>query len=189
MVAGRSLLAHAQAVNLPFASVPVIRLNLVMKSFRRFIASSFLIALGAISFQGCETMQEQAQERAAMNEAIRAEVPGNYFIGRRMYKEDYKMWGWVREPGQPWSTAKYVMFNEQQVLAPDRQKNDIGFDNNFEYRLTGYYSGQKVYEPASDRYYPEFVLTGYELRSTTPPMIYASKDELDPKIRLLEPPQ
>ncbi len=51
------------------------------------------------------------------------------------------------------------MFNEQKVLAPDRQQGRLGTDNNFEYRLTGYFSGDTVYEPASDGFYPEFVLT------------------------------
>jgi hypothetical protein len=94
----------------------------------------------------------------------------------------------VRQPGQPWKTAKLVMLNEQKVLAPDRQQGDIGVDSNYEYRLTGYYSGDKVYEPASDTIYPEFVLTGYEVRSTNPPLIYSERREADPAVRILAPP-
>lgn len=135
---------------------------------------------------GCQTPQQQ--EAAALREAILAEPPGDYFVGRRMYKKDYKMWGWVREPRKPWRTAKLVMLNEQKVLAPDRAQNRIGSDNNYEYRLRGYFSGDQVYEPASDGFYPEFVLEGYELLSTHPPNIYAQRRQNDPSVRLLQPP-
>jgi len=159
-----------------------------MTALRRFVLVVFtLVLVGA--FSGCETMQsDDAIRRAAMNEAIRNEAPGNYFIGRRFYKVDYKMWGWVRQPGQPWSTAKLVMLNEQKVLAPDRQQGKLGTDNNYEYRLEGYFSGERVYEPASDTIYPEFVLTGYEVRSTTPPLIFSQSREADPQVRILAPP-
>lgn len=160
-----------------------------MKSFRRFLPGLLLVASFA-AFQGCETMSsEEIARREAMNAAIRAEAPGNYFVGRRMYKKDYKMWGWIRQPGQPWSTAKLVMLNEQKTLAPDRQQNQIGADNNFEYRLDGYFSGQTVYEPASDGFYPEFVLTRSEIRSTNPPNIYVTADQQKPEIRILVPPR
>jgi hypothetical protein len=159
-----------------------------MTALRRFAFIVFtLVLVGA--FSGCETMpSDDAMRRAAMNEAIRNEAPGNYFIGRRFYKVDYKMWGWVRQPGQPWSTAKLVMLNEQKVLAPDRQQGKLGTDNNVEYRLEGYFSGESVYEPASDTIYPEFVLTGYEVRATNPPLIFSTAREADPEVRILAPP-
>lgn len=161
-----------------------------MKSFRQLLPGLLLAAL-LTAFQGCETTSssEEAARREAMNAAIRAEVPGNYFVGRRMYKKDYKVWGWVRQPGQPWSTAKLVMLNEQKVLAPDRQRGQIGADNLFEYRLEGYFSGQTVYEPASDGFYPEFVLTNYEVRSTNPPNIYVTPQQQQPEVRILAPPR
>mgnify|MGYP000849052291 CR=1 FL=1 len=145
-------------------------------------------ALCGVFLAGCETIDTDGPARAAMNEAIRSEPAGNYFIGRRMHKQDYKVWGWVREPGQPWKTAKLVMLNEQQTLAPDRAENRIGSDNNYEYRLTGYFSGETVYEPASNRFYPEFVLLGTEVRSTNPPNIYQQKRQNDPAVRILQPP-
>ena len=94
---------------------------------------------------------------------IQAEPPGDYFIGRRYFKPDYHFWGYVRRPGQPWTTAQLVMLNENQKLAPDREQINFGFDNNYEYKLYGRFSGDKVYEPASNGVYPEFVLKGYEL--------------------------
>jgi hypothetical protein len=98
------------------------------------------------------------------------------------------MWGWVRKPGQPWKQAQLVMLNENSKLAPDRAAGTLGVDNNTEYRLQGNFTGGQVYEPASNGFYPEFVLTGYEVRSTTPPLIYRDRRQLDPKVRILTPP-
>ena len=157
--------------------------------FVRPLVLGLSILLTAAVFQGCETMQgEDAMRRQAMNEAIRQEPPGDYFIGRRFYKVDYKVWGWVRSPGQPWSTAKLVMMNEQKTLAPDRAQGRIGADNNYEYILKGTFSGDRVYEPASDTIYPEFVLSSYEVRSTSPALIFSDRRSIDPEIRLLTPP-
>ena len=157
---------------------------------KRLIRSACLAALAAITlFQNaCQTVDTQAPARAAMNAAIRAEAPGDSFIGRRMYKSDYKMWGWVREPGKPWTTARLVMMNEQTKLAPDREAGKLGSDNNYEYRLSGRFSGDTVYEPASDQFYPEFVLAGYELNNTTPTGIYITNRQEDPDIRIIMAP-
>lgn len=152
------------------------------------IFSLTAIALCALVLSGCETVDTGAAGRSAMNEAIRTEPSGNYFIGRRMYKKDYKVWGWVREPGKPWKTAKLVMLNEQRKLAPDREQNKIGYDNNYEYKLTGYFSGEVVYEPASDGIYPEFILQGTEVKSIAAPNIYQQKRQNDPAVRILQAP-
>src|SRR2546422_1117347 len=140
----------------------------------------FLLAgnllLSAVFFGGCETMPQGIQQaRIEMAQHIAAEPTGDYFIGRRYYKPDYKFWGYIRRPGQPWSTAELVMLNEKEKLAPDRERLEFGSDNNYEYKLFGYFSGDKVYEPASNGIYPEFVLKGYELISTTPPLIFRSQ--------------
>ncbi len=157
---------------------------------KRLIRSACLAALAAVTlFQNaCQTVDTQAPVRAAMNAAIRAEAPGDFFIGRRMYKSDYKMWGWVREPGKPWTTARLVMMNEQTKLAPDREAGKLGSDNNYEYRLSGRFSGDTVYEPASDQFYPEFVLAGYELINTKPTGIYITNRQEDPDIRIIMAP-
>jgi hypothetical protein len=123
-----------------------------------------------------------------MLEEIAREPRGSYFIGRRFYKTDYKFWGFVRAAGQPWSTAKLVVLNENQKLAPDRTAGRLGADNNFEYKLFGYFSGDKVYEPSSNGFYPEFVLKGYELRSQTPPPIYRDPAATNPDRRVIPQP-
>ena len=135
---------------------------------------SLLLTISLVA--GCQAMPEGIhQARLAMFQKIQAEPPGDYFIGRRYYKTDFKFWGYVRRPGQPWSTAQLVMLNENKKLAPDREQVNFGFDNNFEYKLYGHFSGDNVYEPASNGVYPEFVLQNYELISTNPPPIFKSQ--------------
>jgi len=131
------------------------------------------------------TLQEDSA-RKAMNAAISSEPPGDYYIGRRHYKVDYKFWGFVRSPGQPWSASQLVMMNEQEKLAPDREKGVLGTDNGYEYKLYGHFNPGKVYEPASNSFYPEFVLTGYELISTDPAPILSIPGSNDPTQRILE---
>jgi hypothetical protein len=134
------------------------------------------LLLSAVFLSSCQTMPQGIQQaRIEMAQRIAAEPAGDYFIGRRYYKPDYKFWGYVRRPGQPWSTAEMVMLNEKQKLAPDRERLDFGGDNNYEYKLYGFFSGDKVYEPASNGIYPEFVLKGYELVSMNPPPIFRSQ--------------
>jgi hypothetical protein len=115
------------------------------------------------------------QARANMARQIASEQPGDYYIGRRYFKPDYKFWGYVRRPGQSWTNSVLVMLNEKNKLAPDREQLRFGIDNDYEYKLYGYFSGDRVYEPASNRVYPEFVLKGYEVISTHPAPIFHSQ--------------
>ena len=141
-----------------------------------YLLSATNLLLGALFLGSCETVPQGIQQaRIEMAQRIATETPGDYYIGRRYYKPDFKFWGYVRRPGQPWSTAQLVMLNEKQKLAPDRERVEIGSDNNYEYKLYGYFSGDKVYEPASNTIYPEFVLKGYELISMNPPPIFKSQ--------------
>ena len=155
---------------------------------RRFLLLSALLPL---AFTACETtqMRSDAESREKLRAAIAAEPPGDYFLGRRYYKKDYKFWGFIRRPQQPWATAQLVMMNEQEKLAPDRAQNTIGSDNNYEYKLFGRYSDQTVYEPASNGFYPEFVLKSYELVTVSPPNIYKTAGATDPDRRVLAKPE
>ena len=154
---------------------------------RRFINLIWLLLITGF-VAGCEAVDSPNKvARAAMVAAINAEPDGDYFIGRRYYKVDYKFWGWVRKPRQPWSTAKLVMLNEHEKLAPDRAIGKLGSDNNSEYKLFGSF-GETVYEPASNGFYPEFLLKGYELQSATPANIYRSALALDPSKRVILQP-
>ena len=119
------------------------------------------LTLLLLALAGCETVAQRdlRTARAAQREAILREPPGDYFVGRRYFNSNYN----VRSPGHPWREARLVMLNEQQKLAPDREINRLGSDNNHEYRLRGRFSGEVVYEPVSNRFLPEFLLTDYEL--------------------------
>ncbi len=136
----------------------------------------FQIGAAALLVGGCASEPQGIQQaRVATAAAIQSEPPGDYYIGRRYYKPMYKFWGYVRKPGQPWSSSQLVVLNEKQKLAPDRVHANFGSDNNYEYRLHGEFSGDKVYEPASNGIYPEFVLKDYEVISTNPPPIFRSQ--------------
>ena len=135
------------------------------------------IPFGLFLLAGCATEPSGIQQARVDSAAkIAAEPPGDYFIGRRYFKSSFfKFWGYVRKPGTPWNTAQLVVLNEKEKLAPDRETRTFGSDNNYEYKLKGYFSGQTVYEPASNGFYQEFVLKGYELISTNPAPIFKSQ--------------
>ncbi len=115
-------------------------------------AKPVFFATALLFFAGCQTESGGIQNaKIAMAQRIAAEPAGDYYIGRRYFKPDFKFWGYVRRPNQPWSTAHY------------------------EYKLYGNFSGDKVYEPASNRVYPEFILKDYEVISTNPPPIFKTQ--------------
>src|SRR6266571_2264890 len=114
--------------------------DLRVKRALQFLFSAEALA-AAFLFTSCQTESEGIhQARIEMARRIAAEPPGNYFIGRRYFKTDFKFWGYVRRPGEPWSMAQMVMLNEKQKLAPDRAELKFGADNNYEYKLYGYFS-------------------------------------------------
>lgn len=124
---------------------------------------------------------------------IATEPRGDFFYGRRYLVEKTRFWGFLRKPGQQWSSAKLVVINEKQGRQPDRYSEigppgkRYGFDNNYEYRIKGYYSGEKAYDINSNQFLPEFVLTGYELLDTDPGWLFSPKDHYDPKRITLTP--
>src|SRR3954462_8279227 len=148
-----------------------------MKTMLRLVAVPTL-SFALLFLAGCETTSSAGiqQARAEAAQRIAAEPAGDYFIGHRYFKGSvFKFWGYVRKPGQPWSAAQLVVLNEKQKLAPDREQLSFGSDNNYEYKLYGSFSGQTVYEPASNGFYPEFILKSYQLVSTNPPPIFKSQ--------------
>jgi hypothetical protein len=162
-----------------------------MKSFYLAIMAA---VMAAFTFTGCQTTGGgdgsggNRGARTAMKDAIKREPAGTYYVGRRYYKVDYKFWGFVRKSGQPWSSAQLVMLNENVRLAPDRQKGELGSDNDHEYKLAGEFTGERVYEPASNGFYPEFRLRGYELLEAEPAPIYREAGATDPKRRVIAHP-
>ena len=144
-----------------------------------------LILLAMLGLTACENpnRQEQINQR---NAAIAAETPGDYFIGRRFFIDRTHFWGYVRKPGQPWQSSKLVVLNEKLAKAPDRLLEvptdgspAFGYDHNCEYRLWGYYSGRKVYDPNSDLFLPEFVLQRFQLISDHPGWLFMPNERFN----------
>src|SRR4051812_19422401 len=155
---------------------------------RGFVTGKLL--LGTLLLTSCLTTAPSGiqQAKIAVSQQIAAETPGDYFVGRRYFEPDYKFWGYIRRPGQPWSTAQMVMLNEKEKPAPDREQMNFGSDNNYEYKLSGYFSGQTVYKPASNGFYPEFVLKNYEIISVSPASIFTVPGATDPERRIIAKP-
>lgn len=121
----------------------------------------------------------------ARDAAIANEATGDFFYGRRYFVEKTRFWGYLRQPRQPWSRAKLVVMREDRKLTPDRVSENgpdgqrYAFDNNFEYRIRGHYTGREVYEPNSNQFLPEFMLTGYELLDQQPGWLFRPDDRYD----------
>ena len=116
---------------------------------------------------------------------IEAEPRGDFYYGRRYYVQKTRFWGYLREPGKPARTAKLVIFNESRKRNPDRLPEagpgrNYGFDNNYEYKIYGRYTGRTLYEPNSNLFLPEFLLTDYQLVSTNPGWLFSPADNYHP---------
>ena len=158
----------SEAANLRLmASLPKFRLRI--QAF--LLGTSLLLASCQAGMQTIAGNGLQVSPEAS--ERVKSEKPGEYFIGRRLAAKRYYFWGYVKKPGENWEQAKLVMLNEKSQLAPDRARDAIGSDNNFEYRLSGYFSRDHVYEPTSGRFFPEFVLERADLIDSNPPAIFA----------------
>ena len=119
------------------------------------------------------------------NAKIASEPTGDFYYGRRYFIEKTRFWGYVRQPRQPWSRAKLVIMREDQKQNPDRLPENgpagqrYAFDNNYEYRLRGRYTGEKAYEPNSNQFLDVFLLTGYEVVDRQPGWLFRPDDRYD----------
>ncbi len=131
-----------------------------------------------------------AQERTV---AIKSEPTGNFYYGRRYLVQKTRFWGYLREPRQPASKAKLVIFEESAKRSPDRKSETgpsgsrYGFDHNYEYRISGNYTGREAYEPNSNQFLPIFRLTNYQLLDKNPGWLFSPKDHYDPYRLTLAP--
>ena len=173
-----------------------------MKSLtRRLLAFAFLSAAAGL-LSSCVTtsggggprnLDPQDPALLGRNAQIRAEQPGNHYIGRRYWIEGTRFWGFVRRPGQLWDDAPLVMMNETRKHTPDRlpEKNSggpsHGYDHGYEYKLTGRFTGDKVYDPNSNQVLPEFLLLDYELISKRPGFLFHPRQQFE-KMRIPKPP-
>jgi hypothetical protein len=122
---------------------------------------------------------------AERNAKIASEPTGDFYYGRRYFVEKTRFWGYIREPRQPWSRAKLVILNEAKKLAPDRlgengpEGQRYSADSNTEYRIHGYYTGHNAYDPNSNQFLPEFMLTGYQVLDRHPGWLFRPNDRYD----------
>jgi hypothetical protein len=127
---------------------------------------------------GGPTMEER-------NAAIASEPDGDFYYGRRYYVEKTRFWGYLREPRQPAGRARLVMMREDRERVPDRLPENgppgqrYGHDNNYEYRIYGHYTGREAYDPNSNQFLPEFMLTGHELLDRQPGWLFSPSDRYD----------
>jgi hypothetical protein len=79
--------------------------------------------------------------------------------------------GHLREPRQPASRAKLVMMREDRMQTPDRLPEEgpsgqrYRFDNNYEYRIYGHYTGREAFDPNSNQFLSEFRKMGSGCKS------------------------
>lgn len=124
---------------------------------------------------------------------IASEPTGNFYYGRRYFVKKTRFWGYLRKPRQGADTARLVVFNESKKRNPDRLPElgppgkRYGFDQNYEYKIYGYYTGDKVYEINSNQILPEFMLTGYELVDRKPGWLFSPQDHYNPRAITLRP--
>ncbi len=154
-------------------------------------ASLLLLGLALVLTACDSTSPRQKQLIEYRRLEIAAEAPGNYYIGRRFNIERTHLWGYVRRPGEPWHQSKLVMMNEKFMKQPDRLPElpsgdgaAFGSDHNREYRLWGYYSGRRVYDPNSNLALPEFVLQRYEVKSMSPGWLFNPGERFNGKVLL-----
>ncbi len=75
------------------------------------------------------------------------------YIGHRFNEpEDTGGWGWVKLPEQPWKKARWVTLRETPgiAVAPWRALGKRDADQDYEYRLHGYFAPYQVYDPHTD---------------------------------------
>jgi hypothetical protein len=148
------------------------------------VACIFLCQCAGPGGSGPANMGGPTQEERQA--AIASEPTGNFYYGRRYYVEKTRFWGYLREPRQSADKSKLVIFKETRRKNPDRLPEDgpegarYGFDNNYEYRIYGNYTGEKAYDPNSNQILPVFALTDYQLVNTQPGWLFSPKDHYHP---------
>lgn len=124
---------------------------------------------------------------------IAGEATGDFLYGRRYYVQKTRFWGYLRKPRQSADQAKLVIFREDRKHSPDRMPENgpdgqrYGFDNNYEYRIRGNYTGETAYDPNSNQFLPVFMLSGYEVVNRNPGWLFSPDDHYNPLAVTLRP--
>ncbi len=131
----------------------------------------------------CHSLKSDCEALREREAAIATEEKGAYFVGRRYYIPLCRFWGYLREPGQSWRTAKLVMMDESVLHTPDRGPEEplpnatFGTDQNVEYVVKGMYTGEMGYDPSTDQVLPLFRATSYEVRNAKPGFLFVPSEK------------
>lgn len=140
-----------------------------------------------VSRSGSGTIISQTPTTAQRKVNIANEATGAHFIARRYFVKRTAYWYYIRKPRQSWNDSKLSVVNDWKVRGPDRLAEAgplgarLGYNQNYEYKLWGRFSGEKVYDPNFNSYLPEFILDRYELISKKPGWIFTPKDRYNPE--------
>ena len=159
-----------------------------------FMNKKIIIALLAcVVLSQCNTLLSDCEALRERETAIAQEEKGGYFVGRRYYIPLCRFWGYLREPGQSWRTAKLVMMDESLVHTPDRGPEEplpnatFGTDQNVEYIVKGKYTGQQGYDPSTNQVLPLFRAESYEVRNREPGFLFVPSEEYTKDFVTLRP--
>ncbi len=150
----------------------------------RHILFRLVFLLPLLALASCETGNDSPAMQAR-RAAIAAEAPGDHYIGRRFVIERTHLWGYLRRPQQSWDTSRLVIMSERMKNTPDRLPESAlgnggyGYDHNHEYRIWGYFTGRKIFDPNSNLILPEFMLQNYELINPKPGFLFSPKDKFN----------
>ena len=131
----------------------------------------------------CSTLVDDCPALAQREAEIARETPGDYYVGRRYYLPYTRFWGYLRKPGESWRNAKLVIMDESVVRNPDRGYEPpvkgaiFGFDQNYEYFLSGSYTGEMAYDPSTDQILPVFRPTQFTVRDKKPGFLFVPSEK------------
>ncbi len=142
-----------------------------------------LAALACLTLTQCNTLKSDCVAVNLREREIAAEAPGDFYIGRRYYIPYTRFWGYLRRPGQSWRESQLVIMDESVLHTPDRgyeppvKGATFGKDANVEYTITGDYTGERAYEPSTNKILPVFKATAYTVRNEKPGFLFKPSEE------------
>ena len=144
---------------------------------------TIVAGLLVVTLSGCDTLRSDCRALAEREAEIALEPGGDYFIGRRYYLPFTRFWGYLRRPGESWSTSRLVIMDESIIHNPDRgyeppvKGATFGKDKNVEYYVYGSYTGEKAYDPSTNQILPVFKATRYVVRNKRPGFLFIPSEE------------
>lgn len=149
--------------------------------------------LACLTLCQCHTLRNDCEAIRQREAQIAQEKPGDYYVGRRYYVPLTRFWGYLREPGKSWRTAKLVIMDESLTHTPDRgyeppvKGATFGSDQNVEYIVRGQYTGESAYDPSTNQILPLFRASSYEARERNAGFLFKPSEEYNPEVLTLMP--